>query len=94
MVIFKDTQHYQMALGIKRSYHRHLVLAHAFVGKYEFYEMWYCCSLLSIRSLRTHTWDGPIFVQYFLSFSTDLVPQLLLWHLHWLVSVQSVSDLH
>jgi hypothetical protein len=35
-----------------------------------------------------------IFVRYRMSFSTALVPQLQLWHFHWLVSVQSVGDLH
>jgi hypothetical protein len=35
-----------------------------------------------------------IFMQYCMSFSIALVPQLLFWHIHWLVSVQSVSDLH
>ena len=38
---------------------------------------------ISISSLRTLVWDGPIFVQYYMSFSTALVPQLLLWHLYW-----------
>jgi hypothetical protein len=36
----------------------------------------------------------PILVQYRMSFSKALVPRLQLWHLHWLVSVQSVGDLH
>jgi hypothetical protein len=91
MGFFKD--HYQVAQAIKCSYNRHLVLACAVIGKYVFYEMWYHSSWLSISSLRTLIWDGPIFVQYCLSFSTALVQQLLLWHLHWLVSVQSLSDL-
>jgi len=94
MVIFKDTHHYQMAQGIKCSYHRHLVLACTVVGKYMFYNMWYCSSWLSISSLRTLVWDGSIFVQYCMSFTTALVPRLLVWHLHWLVSAQHVSNLH
>jgi hypothetical protein len=36
----------------------------------------------------------PTLVRYRVSFSTALVPQLQLQHLHWLVSVQSVDDLH
>jgi hypothetical protein len=35
----------------------------------------------------------PILVRYHFSFSTALVPQLQLWHIHRLVSVQSVGDL-
>ena len=46
MVIFKDTHHRQMAQGIKRSYHRHLVLACTVVGKYVFYEMWVSLQLI------------------------------------------------
>jgi len=53
MVIFKDTHCYQMAQGIKCSYHRHLVLACTVVGKYMFYNMWYRSIWLSISSLRT-----------------------------------------
>jgi hypothetical protein len=36
----------------------------------------------------------PIVMRYRVSFSMALVPQLQLWHLHRLVSVQSVGDLH
>jgi hypothetical protein len=36
----------------------------------------------------------PILVRYRVSFSMALVPQLQLWHLHWLVTVQSMGDLH
>jgi hypothetical protein len=36
----------------------------------------------------------PIFLRYRVCFSTALVPQLQLWQLHWLVSAQSVGDLH
>jgi hypothetical protein len=35
-----------------------------------------------------------ILVRYRVSFSTAVVPQLQLWHLQWLVSVQFVRDLH
>jgi hypothetical protein len=35
-----------------------------------------------------------ILVRYCVSFSTTLVPQLQLWHLHWLVSVQSAGYMH
>jgi hypothetical protein len=33
-------------------------------------------------------------VRYGESFTTALVPQLQLWHLHWLVFPQSMGDLH
>jgi hypothetical protein len=39
-------------------------------------------------------WIVPILVRYHVSFSTDVIPQLQLWHLHWLMSIQSVGDLH
>jgi hypothetical protein len=35
-----------------------------------------------------------VLVRYRVSFSTAVIPQLLLWNIHWLVSVQSVGDLH
>jgi hypothetical protein len=34
-----------------------------------------------------------ILIRYRVSFSTALVQQLQLWHFHWLVSIQSMSDL-
>jgi hypothetical protein len=36
----------------------------------------------------------PNLVRYFVSSFTVLVPQLQLWHLHCLVSVPSVGDVH
>jgi hypothetical protein len=35
---------------------------------------------------------AQILVRYGVRFSTALVPQLQLWHLHWLISEQSVGD--
>jgi hypothetical protein len=34
----------------------------------------------------------PVLLRYRVGFSTALVPQLQLWHLHWLVSAQAVSE--
>lgn len=61
MVIFQDIHHYQMAQGIKHSYHRYLVPACTVIRKYVFCEMWYASSWLSISSLRTLVWYGPNF---------------------------------
>jgi len=36
----------------------------------------------------------PAIVLHHLTFFTPVVPQLQLWHFYWLVSVQTVSDLH
>jgi len=40
----------------------------------------------------TSVWIVPVLLRYRVGFSTALVPQLQLWHLHGLVSVQAVGE--
>ena len=60
----------------------------------EFYKCDNCESnWLSRNTTGTLGWDSPT-VLHHLTFFTPVVLQLQLWHLHWLVSVQTVRDLH